>query len=133
MSRNDHAQTSDEGTGDTTYAFPAHLVGELDAPAAKGVEPRVSSRARPAEPLGPATRDARPVRRFPVPARSTRDISGPASGQRHLPRYKLLKHEIDSARMTTDAGVDLVMYVSRHKSCGDNAGQTGMGADACWR
>ncbi len=25
--------------------------------------------------------------------------------------YKLLKHEIDSARMTTDAGVDLVMYV----------------------
>ena len=40
MSRNDHAQTSDEGTGDTTSAFPAHLLGELDAPAAKGVEPR---------------------------------------------------------------------------------------------
>jgi hypothetical protein len=28
-----------------------------------------------------------------------------------LVSYKLLKHEIDSARMTTDAGVDLVMYV----------------------
>ena len=28
-----------------------------------------------------------------------------------LVTYKLLKHEIDSARMTTDAGVDLVMYV----------------------
>jgi hypothetical protein len=50
-----------------------------------------------------------------------------------LVTYKLLKHEIDSARMTTDAGVDLVMYVPRHKSCGDNAGQTGMGAGACWR
>lgn len=25
--------------------------------------------------------------------------------------YKLLKHEIDSARMTTGAGVDLVMYI----------------------
>jgi hypothetical protein len=25
--------------------------------------------------------------------------------------YKLLKHSVDSARMTTDAGVDLVMYV----------------------
>ena len=43
MSRTDHAQTPDEDTGDTTYAFPAHLVGELDAPAAKGVEPRVSA------------------------------------------------------------------------------------------
>jgi hypothetical protein len=28
-----------------------------------------------------------------------------------LVTYKLLKHEIDSARMTTDAGVDLVMYI----------------------
>jgi hypothetical protein len=28
-----------------------------------------------------------------------------------LVTYKLLKHSIDSARMTTDAGVDLVMYV----------------------
>src|SRR6476620_6779181 len=39
VSRNDNAHTSDEGTGETTYAFPAHLVGELDAPAAEGVEP----------------------------------------------------------------------------------------------
>ena len=43
MSRNDNAQTPDEGTGDTTYAFPLHLLGELDAPAAEGVEPRVSA------------------------------------------------------------------------------------------
>ena len=43
MSRNDNAQTSDEPTGDTTYAFPLHLLGELDAPAAEGVEPRVSA------------------------------------------------------------------------------------------
>jgi pSer/pThr/pTyr-binding forkhead associated (FHA) protein len=43
VSRNDNAQTSDEGTGDTTYAFPAHLLGELDAPAAAGVEPGVSA------------------------------------------------------------------------------------------
>jgi hypothetical protein len=41
VSRNDNAHTLDEGTGDTTYAFPAHLLGELDAPAAEGVEPRV--------------------------------------------------------------------------------------------
>ena len=31
-----------------------------------------------------------------------------------LVTYKLLKHEIDSARMTTDAGVDLVMYIPGH-------------------
>jgi len=43
VSRNDNAQTPDEGTGDTTYAFPLHLLGELDAPAAEGVEPRVSA------------------------------------------------------------------------------------------
>ena len=43
MSLNDNAQTSDDGTGETTYAFPAHLLGELDAPAAEGVEPRVSA------------------------------------------------------------------------------------------
>ena len=47
MSRNDNAQTSDEGTGDTTYAFPAHLLGELDAPAAEGVEPRDSAAEGP--------------------------------------------------------------------------------------
>jgi len=29
VSRNDNAQTPDEGTGDTTYAFPLHLLGEL--------------------------------------------------------------------------------------------------------
>jgi pSer/pThr/pTyr-binding forkhead associated (FHA) protein len=43
VSRNDNAPTSDDGTGDTTYAFPAHLLGEFDAPAADGVEPRVSA------------------------------------------------------------------------------------------
>ena len=47
MSRNDNAQTPDEGTGDTTYAFPAHLLGELDAPAAEGVESRVSAAEGP--------------------------------------------------------------------------------------
>jgi hypothetical protein len=26
-------------------------------------------------------------------------------------QYQLLKHEIDSARLTTDSGIDLVMYV----------------------
>jgi pSer/pThr/pTyr-binding forkhead associated (FHA) protein len=53
VSRDDNAQTPDEGTGDTTYAFPLHLLGELDAPAAEGVEPRVS----PVE--GPPSRSAR--------------------------------------------------------------------------
>src|SRR5262245_52317893 len=43
VSRNDSPQTPDEGTGDTTYAFPAHLLGELDAPAAEGVETPVSA------------------------------------------------------------------------------------------
>ena len=43
MSRTDNAQTRDERTGDITYAFPAHLLGELDAPPAEGVEPRVSA------------------------------------------------------------------------------------------
>jgi predicted component of type VI protein secretion system len=42
VSLNDNAQTSDDGTGDT-YAFPAHLLGELDAPAAEGVQTRVSA------------------------------------------------------------------------------------------
>ena len=32
-----------------------------------------------------------------------------------LVTYKLLKHEIDSARMATDAGVDLVMYIPGHR------------------
>jgi Inner membrane component of T3SS, cytoplasmic domain len=43
VSRNEDAQTPGEGTGDTTYAFPLHLLGELDAPAAEGVKPRVSA------------------------------------------------------------------------------------------
>jgi pSer/pThr/pTyr-binding forkhead associated (FHA) protein len=43
VSRNDNAQTPDERTGDTTYAFPAHLLGELDAPATDGVEPHGSA------------------------------------------------------------------------------------------
>jgi pSer/pThr/pTyr-binding forkhead associated (FHA) protein len=43
VSRSDNAETSNDGTGETTYAFPAHLLGELDAPAAEGVEPRVSA------------------------------------------------------------------------------------------
>jgi pSer/pThr/pTyr-binding forkhead associated (FHA) protein len=43
VSRNDNAQTSDDGTGETTSAFPAHLLGELDASAAEGVERRVSA------------------------------------------------------------------------------------------
>jgi hypothetical protein len=42
VSHNDNAQTPDEGTGDSIYAFPARLLGELDTPAAQGVEPRVS-------------------------------------------------------------------------------------------
>lgn len=28
-----------------------------------------------------------------------------------LVQYQLLKHEIDTARLTTDSGIDLVMYV----------------------
>jgi hypothetical protein len=50
VSRNDHAKKSDESTGNTTYAFPAHLLGELDAPAAEGVEPRVSAAEGPPSP-----------------------------------------------------------------------------------
>jgi Inner membrane component of T3SS, cytoplasmic domain len=53
MGRNDNAQTSDGRTADTTYAFPAHLLGELDVPAAEGVEPRVSAVE------GPPSRSAR--------------------------------------------------------------------------
>jgi hypothetical protein len=43
MSNHDNTQKPDVGTGDTTYAFPLHLLGELDAPAAEGVEPQVSA------------------------------------------------------------------------------------------
>jgi hypothetical protein len=37
-----------------------------------------------------------------------------AAGEK-LVTYKLLKHKIDSARMATDAGVDLVMYIPGHR------------------
>ena len=53
MSQDDNAQMPSERTGDVTYAFPAHLLGELDAPAAKGVEPGASA------PEGPSNRSAR--------------------------------------------------------------------------
>ena len=43
MSHKYNNQTSEDGTRDTTYAFPAHLLGELDAPVAAGVEPHVSA------------------------------------------------------------------------------------------
>jgi len=43
VSHKDNDQTSDEGTGETTSAFPAHLLGELEAPAAAGVEPHISA------------------------------------------------------------------------------------------
>ena len=44
VSDKDNGQATDDGTGNTTYAFPVHLVGELDAPAAAGiVEPHVSA------------------------------------------------------------------------------------------
>lgn len=45
-----------------------------------------------------------------MPTSSVRTQIIGAAGEA-LVTYKLLKHEIDSARMTTDAGVDLVMYV----------------------
>lgn len=40
MNHNDDGQKSSEDAGDITYAYPAHLLGELDAPAAHGVEAR---------------------------------------------------------------------------------------------
>jgi pSer/pThr/pTyr-binding forkhead associated (FHA) protein len=47
MSRNDTAQSPDKRTSDITYAYPTHLLGELDAPAAVGVEARVSAAGGP--------------------------------------------------------------------------------------
>ena len=41
MSQDDSTQKPDDGKGDT-YAFPLHLLGELDAPAAKDVEHQIS-------------------------------------------------------------------------------------------
>lgn len=52
MNHIDNGQTSHEGAGDITYAYPAHLFGELDAPAAHGVEPRTL----PAQGPGPQAR-----------------------------------------------------------------------------
>jgi pSer/pThr/pTyr-binding forkhead associated (FHA) protein len=43
LSRNDDAHTSGERTGDTTYAYPLHLLGELEARAAEDVDPNVSA------------------------------------------------------------------------------------------
>ena len=43
MGHDNTDHNSDVGTGDTTWAFPAHLLGELDAPAAAGVETHVSA------------------------------------------------------------------------------------------
>jgi hypothetical protein len=43
VSLNDNAHTSGESTRDTTYAFPLHLLGELEAPAAEDVQPNVSA------------------------------------------------------------------------------------------
>ena len=50
-----------------------------------------------------------------MPATSIRTQIIGAAGEA-LITYKLLKHEIDSARMTTDAGIDLVMYVPGTKN-----------------
>ena len=93
VSRNDNAHTSDEGTGDTTYAFPAHLVGELDAPAAEGVEPRVSTVE------GPPSRSALLL-----------VIRGPNAGSQYL-----LDQPITSAGRHPDSDIFLDdTTVSRH-------------------
>jgi hypothetical protein len=93
VSRNDNAHTSDEGTSDTTYAFPAHLLGELDAPAAEGVEPRDSAAEGP-------------------PSRSTLllVIRGPNTGSQFL-----LDQPVTSARRHPDSDIFLDdATVSRH-------------------
>ena len=93
MSRSDNAQTPDERTGDTTYAFPAHLLGELDAPAAEGVEPRVSAA------------EGSPNRAAPLLV-----MRGPNAGARFL-----LDQPVTSARRHPDS--DIVLddaTVSRH-------------------
>jgi len=54
VSHTDNDQTSDEGIGDTTSAFPAHLLGELDAPGAAGVEPDVAVAGWAGRPSGAA-------------------------------------------------------------------------------
>jgi len=93
MSGNDSAQTPNERTGDTTYAFPAHLLGELDAPAAEGVRARVS--AAP----GPPSRSAVLV-----------EIRGPNAGCQFL-----LDHAVTSAGRHPDSDIFLDdVTVSRH-------------------
>jgi hypothetical protein len=47
--------------------------------------------------------------------------------------YKLLKFGIDGARMTTDAGVDLVNVYTRQPGSGDDSGQDELGCGARWR
>jgi hypothetical protein len=47
--------------------------------------------------------------------------------------YKLLKFGIDSARMTTDAGVDLVNVYTRQPGSGDDSAQDKLGCGARWR
>ena len=47
--------------------------------------------------------------------------------------YKLLKFGIDSARMTTDAGVDFVNVYTRQSGSGDDSGQDELGCGARWR
>jgi pSer/pThr/pTyr-binding forkhead associated (FHA) protein len=88
VSRNDNAQTSGEDTGDTTYAFPAHLLGELDAPAAEGVEPCVSAVE------GPPSRSARLL-----------VMRGPNAGSQFL-----LDQPVTSAGRHPDSDI----FVSRH-------------------
>jgi pSer/pThr/pTyr-binding forkhead associated (FHA) protein len=93
VSRNDNAQTSDEPTGDTTYAFPAHLLGELDAPAAVGVEPRDPSVE------GPPSRSARLL-----------VMRGPNAGSQFL-----LDQAVTSAGRHPDSDIFLDdVTVSRH-------------------
>jgi hypothetical protein len=50
-----------------------------------------------------------------------------AAGER-LVQYQLLKIGIDSARMTTDAGVDLVVYAPRDRSASTVQVKANMGA-----
>ena len=93
MSRENSAQTSGESTGDTTYAFPAHLLGELDAPAAEGVESQVSAEQG-------------------LPGRSAvlLEIRGPDAGSRFL-----LDRDVTSAGRHPDSDIFLDdVTVSRH-------------------
>jgi pSer/pThr/pTyr-binding forkhead associated (FHA) protein len=93
MSRNDNAQTPDEGTRDTTYAFPAHLLGELDAPPAEDIESAVSAAS------GPQNRSAKLL-----------VIRGPNAGSQFL-----LDQPVISAGRHPDSDIFLDdVTVSRH-------------------